>query len=669
MPLGRSSKSGHVDRHGAEPGSESSHTEGRSTFNLGFGRPPHSGGRQERSDSSSSAKGHAKESSGGGGNGQGRVQNKHKQAVILDLVRPDELRSAHSIEAASLPREEASTIAQLVYVRSCSHSKRQELAPQLFIGAFVNLPPPMVAGPLSVSSEGRRRLVGFCSATVAPAHVTQSMYGSTHSDQAHVVCLHDFCVERGSRHQGIGRRLMARFLRRAQNGAHGEASRGTQMELVSIISPPKRMSFFLSCGFKIHGPSYIPKSVEPWVEMRYFFDAHHEVRRADTSFSTSDLLAGEHDYSAPPSEGHEHALFATEQQAQRSAAGSLSYSQNSSEMSPTAPWGMGNFSLSPTESSPGMTNDQVLAALIANNSLSEGAARDLGLPVAKEGQQNAPAHSKDTGKALSTIWGQAVAAKTASEDSLTALEARIVDRTHSSNIHKLLCPNENCGCGLVGRQSAKWAVKEMGPLSDKDAVRLDEASPPILLDLTNAQEGLGTDPLSGAPWDHILQRRIGTVGNTIGAVRGFWQLDGPMQFDNVSFSKNTAWKVPEATVHLRSPSRSSPGSIDLSSSHGSKRSDKSPRGSFGSLRGAIQPLAQVEQSQTPPSTNNTESPVSLGLTPGEERVVKYVLCPDCGCGPLGFMILPSDSNVEHQARKGYSDTHCYVAAYRVRYDC
>lgn len=117
MPLGRSSKSGHVDKHGAEPGSESSsNTEGRSAFNLGFGRSPHSGGRQERSDSSSSAKGHAKETTGGGGNGQGRGQNKHKQAVILDLVRPDELRSAHSIEAASLPREEVSTIAQLVYV-------------------------------------------------------------------------------------------------------------------------------------------------------------------------------------------------------------------------------------------------------------------------------------------------------------------------------------------------------------------------------------------------------------------------------------------------------------------------------------------------------------------------------------------------------------------------
>ena len=36
------------------------------------------------------------------------------------------------------------------------------------------------------------------------------------------------------------------------------------------------------------------------------------------------------------------------------------------------------------------------------------------------------------------------------------------------------------------------------------------------------------------------------------------------------------------------------------------------------------------------------SHLSLGLKPGEQLTVKYLLCPDCECGPLGFTILPAE---------------------------
>lgn len=512
----------------------------------------------------------------------------------------------------------------------------------------------MVAGPLSVSGEARRRLVGFCTATVAPAAITQSMYGNTNSELARIVCIQNFCVERASRRQGIGQRLMRRLLHRIQSGATSDGSPARQQfETVTIVSPPKRMLFFMKCGFSIHGPSYIARGIEPWVEMRYTIDSPSEIQRADTSVSTATMATEESEETISPPSAQGNMYQVSEYGGERGTSGS-----SSAELSPSAPWGMGTFSMSPIEATT-LPNDQVLAALLAKNNLSEGAARDLGLPVqSSDGQPSARPRSQNPGKLLSSVFGQAVAAKTAAEDSLAALKARLVSRTDGHNLCRLFCPNEKCSCVIVGRQSAEWVYREMGPLSEEDAVSID--SELILLDHASTNM---------FAFESAIQNRLpGAEGKTIGPVRAFWVLRGPMQFDNVSFSKNTTWKVPEPSSLSRAPSRSFSGASE-SNSPTSRRPEHRPHSGFGSRRNSIQPF-QPKSPETPAPSQSAYPPSSssLGLTPGEERVVKYILCPDCGCGPLGFMILPSDTASDQAAQKGYSEIPCYFAAYRARYE-
>lgn len=507
----------------------------------------------------------------------------------------------------------------------------------------------MVAGPLS--GETRRRLVGFCTATVSPAAITQSMYGSTNSELAHVVCIHDFCVERSSRRQGIGQRLMRKLLGRIEAGFSGEGKPlRHQFERVTIVTPPKRMSFFMKCGFKIHGPSYIAKSCEPWVEMRYTVESSPEIQREDLSTS----LVEQVDDSISPTMTPERAFSTSDHPSEHSASG-----PGSADHSGSAAWGMGSFSLSPIEA-PALQSDQVLAALLAQSSLSEGAARDLGLPIRPTENTPAPTQPQpqNPGKLLSSVFGQAVAAKTAAEDSLAALKARIVSRAGGRNLCRLFCPNEHCHCVIAGRQAGTWQTKEMGPLSEKDAVAVD--SELILLDHTSK-----TTPLLNA---EVQMRLPGSELSTIGPVRAFWVLNGPMQFDNVSFSKNAVWKVPEPSPNSQEAARSLPNGSETSGWSG-RRPEPRSQSTFATRMNSTQStLSKSDETSDSSLPARGKDSYTLGLTPGEERIVKYILCPDCGCGPLGFMILPVGASSEQAAQKGYSDITCYLAAYRVRYE-
>ncbi|WFC94789.1 hypothetical protein MBRA1_001425 [Malassezia brasiliensis] len=633
MPLGRSSKAGHganTDAQDAEAAAEATHhIEFRSSFTLGW-RGSISSGRQERADSASSTKSRAKEA------GQGR-----RPQINIDIVRPDEIRAAHSIEAASFPREEVTHLSQLI--------KRHEQAPQFFLGAFQHLPPPMVAGPLS--GETRRRLIGFCTATVAPAAITQSMYGNTNSELAHVVCIHDFCIESGSQGRGIGQRLMRKLLGRIEAGYSGDGKPMRQhFERVTVVTPPKSMSFFMKCGFKIHGPSYIAKSSEPWVEMRYTVESPPEIQRGDLSTSLVDQM----DDSISPTATSEHALSTSDHPGEHVSSG-----PGSADHSTSAAWGIGSYSQSPVEA-PALPSDQVLAALLEQNCLSEGAARDLGLPMRAPEGAGAPTQPQplNPGKLLSAVFGQAVAAKTASEDSLTALKARIVSRADGRNLCRLFCPNERCHCVIVGRQAASWQAREMGPLSEKDAVSIE--SELILLDHTSK-----STPMLNA---EIQARLPGNELSTIGPVRAFWALNGPMQFDNVSFSKNTLWKVPEPSSNSQEVPRSLSSGSETQGGPGRRSEPRSPS-TFATRMNSMQSsLSKSDESSESSMPMRSKELFTLGLTPGEERIVKYILCPDCGCGPLGFMILPASASSEQAAQKGYSDITCYLAAYRVRYE-
>ncbi|PKI82962.1 hypothetical protein MVES_003149 [Malassezia vespertilionis] len=561
--------------------------------------------------------------------------NRLVQNLVFDVVKPDELRAAQAIESAFFPREEVSSLEQLIH--------RQQEAPQLFFGAFVPLTQP-IAGPLSVTLEGRRKLIAFCSATIAPADVVRGMYATSHSHLARVVCIHDFCVESGNRRQGIGTSLMSKFLARLRAMVEKDPA-AHPYEVVSVVCPYRRIPFFEHCYFRFRGASYLPKGIDPWFELRLELQ---NPTRQEAAFAEADIAAWK-DARASCVNTRDFHPYKNAQHTSSSddKAGSplfLQGTKGNHDLSSSAQWGLGTYSVSPTENENSINTDQVLSELLAKGNISNGLARDLGLP-ATNGHDAA---RTNPGKPLSAIFGEAVAAKTASEDSIAALVARIVKRADNLNIARLYCPNGQCDCQIFAPETAEWVVKELGPLSDVDAEQNSGETPNLD---TEEFHDRNSAPFVNAPW--VGPSFDSSPGPSIGPVRGFWYVSSPMKLYNVSFSKNVRWRVPEPTMS-RSSSRRESGS---SSDH---KRERSLRGNFSNRKNTLQPLEPLKQ--------EANMPWSLELTPGEEVLLKFIMCPDCSCGPLGFMILPEKCSVEALAGQGYSEQGCYVAAHRLCYD-
>ena len=639
MPLGRSAKNSVAQPQSgvSEPSTTSPidvpSDSSRSSFALNFGRYSHSASsRSDRGDSlSSSARSRDGPVSSNMSRTNSRSGYRHSRPHILfDLVRQDDIRTAHAIEISCLLREDVSSMQQLTV--------RLERAPNLFIGAYVSIPPPFVAGPLSVTSiEHRRRLVGFISATAAPANITQSMYGHSNSSMARVVCIQNLCVDPNMRRQGIGRHLMETLIQRLQTTERGDKSTGQEYEMLSVVCPEKRISFFDQFDFKFRGASYISHGIDPWFELyrNIFPDASRKT--SFTADAIAELKRSTSSFALPPAQHAAHSLPST---VEHEISNTSSYPHHGS--------GQGSWALSPLSTSPNaqpfISDDQMFAKLLEQNSLSEGAARDLGLP--------APAQTKrkDTGKALEQIFGEAIASKLPSEDARTAIQARIVDRNTNKNICRLLCPDDNCGCVIIGRQSADWQVREIGPLADAvTASRFDSDEP--------------NRNLNSAPWLRTLFQAVPS-GATIGPVRGFWRLPDPMAFDNATFSRSVPWHVPQRQTS-QSGLWAPPGvsTSDTAKEEVTSRHRRSERDTRSSLRSAVRPMEPQDSWSSEQMRDSW-----LDVVPGEDRIIKFIMCPDCGCGPLGFMILPLDQDTDSQDKSSHPVQECFTAAYSVHYD-
>lgn len=567
-----------------------------------------------------------------------------KSHTYLDHLRPDDGRAAQSLLASCLPQEETPPYSSLM--------TRIERAPKLTLGMFMNAPSPIVAGPLSVaSSESRRKLVGLCSATAAPAPIALSRYAHSHSGLARVVCIQEVCVDPSHRRQGIGKKLMHAFLEQLENHVvSGDRLHGQEFEVVTAVCPPKRVSFFEQFGFTCHGASYIEVAEEPWLEMRRFIRSDMD-RSQETSFVTADMAELTHHF--PSSQGSLPQSILMEPM---SGPQSLSSSDHETGFTPYSPTHVDAHTQSPTAMTPmvgSLTNDQILSMLLENASMSEGAARDLGASIpSSSGPKQNPACS------FERIFGQAIAGKTASEDFRSALVARLVDRNYGLNMHRLYCPNEHCDCVLLNRNSSEWIIRETGPLLD--AVPATDREPEKTGSNTVAQA-------TNAPWLNSLFHSTNTSVDSIGPLRGFWHVPGPMSFDNISFSRDVTWVVPSRSHNFSTPSRSNTASstepaLESGQNTRRRRSD-SYRGSLPGFRKQTRPGEPIDTANL--SSSPTEE-YKLDVQPGETRVVKYLTCPDCGCGPLGFMILPK--NTSDDSKSDMNSTDCFVAAFRVRYD-
>ncbi|KOS13381.1 acyl- n-acyltransferase [Malassezia pachydermatis] len=558
---------------------------------------------------------------------------------FIDLLRPDEVRAAHQLLLSNFPREEVLSLSRL--------ATRFEQAPSLSLGLF--LPLHGASHAMSTSpNDSPRRLVAFASATATPAPIMQSVFGSSRSPYAHVVCIHDFCVDRSFRRHGYGRRLLHEFIARIQNQTtQGNVVAGQMYDVISVVCPEKRISFFKQFGFTVQSVSYISRGIDPWFEMRRF--VHMDIDHSqDTSFiqddpdylsmstqTLSSITATSVSPVYPLSLTNSH----TGSDQDYATLANMSHPGMGAAVS-TSP-----LAMTPTSPTGHMAHDQMMAMLMNKATLSDGAARDLGLPHTSQPKTN-------PGMPFEKIFGQAIAGKTAAENFRTALISRLVDRNLGLNMHKLFCPNEACDCVLLGRQKAEWLVRETGPLTETVPTTEDDASP----------ESSHTAEKANAPWMNSLFQSSSTV-DTIGPLRGFWHVPGPMGFDNVAFSRDVEWHVPNRSAAVTSNARSNSQSSndDMGSSKPRKRSFRERGNSFGSLRNTFRPLEPISSHPVKDTVDDNR----LDVMPGEIRHVKYILCPDCGCGPLGFLIHPREGELASDPLK---QAECYLAAFRVRYD-
>lgn len=283
---------------------------------------------------------------------------------------------------------------------------------------------------------------------------------------------------------------------------------------------------------------------------------------------------------------------------------------------------------------------------------------------------------RNPGIAYSTIMGQTLASKTSVEDAFYALEARLVNREDQSNLADLYCPREECSCLLIKGGNADWEIAEMGPLTQANLSLPNSPSPPSA---PVPPPPASLDRVRSALGGH---QRDPSVTST--AAHAFWIVHSPMIFENIGFSRDSEWRLPplpsQSLSSNGSEGDSSIGGNGSSSGTGTERKKPTKRASL--FRGIRDTIDKTKERRNTNSSNASAgqgqkpspkslSPTSAGIlssssssatstmgasfqsATSEASVVdgsngslkkvkvKYLLCADCDCGPLGYTVLPS----------------------------
>ncbi|KAH9919500.1 acyl-CoA N-acyltransferase [Epithele typhae] len=160
------------------------------------------------------------------------------EAIVYDLVKPDELEAAHKLEVDGFPEDEAGSLEAFRF--------RQSQAPSLFLGAYLPTTTP-------------RTLVGYVCATRAAGPTLTHDSMSTHDPTGPTVCIHSVCVARSHHRRGVGVPLVRAYL------AHLAAARTCARAV--LITHPELVPFYTAAGFADRGPSAVVHGPRPWVEM------------------------------------------------------------------------------------------------------------------------------------------------------------------------------------------------------------------------------------------------------------------------------------------------------------------------------------------------------------------------------------------------------------------
>ncbi|EPQ31842.1 uncharacterized protein PFL1_00041 [Pseudozyma flocculosa PF-1] len=571
--------------------------------------------------------------------------------LVFDYVRPEEVRAAHQLEVQGYPPEDAASYEKLI--------GRQRAAPHLFLGAYLPLPPPKVAGPLTVGGPSRRKMVAFVCGTAATALTLRSMSTHDSSADAHMVCIHSVCVSPDYQRKGLATRMLENYisrLKRAEDGKGPEGAKGKRgYETLALLAHEELTELYIKVGFKVQCVSHIQYGSGQWLEMRRSLSAPVTMPGAKTgdanaltrTFSSASSGGGDDRMVSSPTAltSPQFAFTAPERERGRSASASQTDSASGSASSaasassrPATASEDATATQTPTQETDksdlgtpsGDASATPTTAVTAKSAAPEKPETPPGMPsqasiMAALAAQSQP--GKSPGVTYTSILGQALAGKTASEDAGMALEARLVDRETGTNLARLYCPMENCRCCILGKGAGEYTRKESGPLSNPALELPNSPAPP---------QGPAF-PVQGA-----------SSGGTrlLTSVKGFWTVAGPLQFDNVGFSRDLKWTAPTPS----SPSPTSEAKVQDKEARAREKREEKERRKEDKAREKERRKQQRqrgnsgsdESSRSDEDVSSLLAHLSLGLTPGEEVTVKYLLCPDCECGPLGFTVLPEE---------------------------
>ncbi|KAL5521086.1 hypothetical protein ACEPAG_9008 [Sanghuangporus baumii] len=162
--------------------------------------------------------------------------------LIFDLVQAEEVPAVFDLETKGFAADEVTSIEQFIM--------RQELAPSLFLGAFMP----------SSTSKSRRILIGFACATrsLSPIFTTESM--KTHDPEGSSVCIQNVVVSTAYQRRGIALALVEQIIAEVRND-------GLTKRLLLICRDNAR-AVYEKAGFEYVGVSPVVLGARPWDEMR-----------------------------------------------------------------------------------------------------------------------------------------------------------------------------------------------------------------------------------------------------------------------------------------------------------------------------------------------------------------------------------------------------------------
>jgi len=141
------------------------------------------------------------------------------------------------------------------------YSYRQNVAPELFLGAY----------------ENGKQLVGYVSATRCEQEFITHESMSHHTPGGQTVCIHSVCVAKFCRRKGVASRLLQEYARRLSLDA--------SISRLALICHQELVPFYESVDFKFVKESEIVHGSLPWFEMI------RSLSSSQSTFSSNDIVS------------------------------------------------------------------------------------------------------------------------------------------------------------------------------------------------------------------------------------------------------------------------------------------------------------------------------------------------------------------------------------------